>query len=111
MLREGLNGVIRDAGVPWAVYGTFSGFHIFLNPKNRAVKPDGFDPEALPYDELKGASPELSRKLKLALLVNGVDIQGRAGGLLSATHTRDDLDQTVAAFRSAVRMLKDDGDL
>ena len=110
-LRERLNGLFRDERVAWAAYGSFSGFHIFTNPKNRPIEPGRFDPAALSYEELKGFAPETARKLKLALLVNGVDIQGRPGGLASAAHGAAELDDTVAAFRRALRMLKEDGEL
>ena len=32
-LRAALNEVLAEEGVPWAVYGTYSGFHTFLNPR------------------------------------------------------------------------------
>jgi glutamate-1-semialdehyde 2,1-aminomutase len=110
-LRQRLNGLFADEGIRWAAYGTFSGFHIHMNPKKRPITPDSFDPAAVPFEELKSFAPELARKLKLALLVNGVDTQGRPGGIISAAHTPADLDETIAAFRAALRMLKDDGDL
>ncbi|HET7409094.1 MAG TPA: aminotransferase class III-fold pyridoxal phosphate-dependent enzyme, partial [Paracoccaceae bacterium] len=36
-LRDRLNAELASAGAPWAVYGTFSGFHFFLNPTGRAI--------------------------------------------------------------------------
>ncbi|MFN4090401.1 MAG: aspartate aminotransferase family protein [Alphaproteobacteria bacterium] len=110
-LRAGLNAVFAGAGIPWAAYGTFSGFHVFTNPKRRPLTPASFDPSALSFDELKGFDADLVRKLRLALMVGGVDIQGRPGGVISAAHGADELSRTVAAFRGAIRMLKEDGDL
>ncbi len=97
--------------MPWAAYGTFSGFHIFTNPEGRTVDPFGFDPAEIPFMELKSIPPEALCKLRLALLVQGVDIGGWPGGFLSSTHTEDDLATTAEAFREAVRMLKAEGEL
>ena len=42
-LRQGLNDVLTSEKLPWAVYGTSSGFHLFMNPKKRAgVSPATF---------------------------------------------------------------------
>ena len=32
-LRDALNEVLEAERVPWAAYGTYSGFHLFFNPK------------------------------------------------------------------------------
>jgi glutamate-1-semialdehyde 2,1-aminomutase len=45
------------------------------------------------------------------MLANGVDIMGAPGGLVSATHGPADVAQTLAAFRTAVRWLKAEGDV
>ena len=110
-LRASLNEVLEEEGVPWAVYGTYSGFHTFLNPRGEKIRPSAFDPTGLTLDDLKSQSKALVNKLRLALLVNGVDVNGRIGGFLSATHTEDDVAHTVDAFRQAIRMLKQEGEL
>jgi len=109
-LRDALNEMLAAEGAPWAVYGTYSGFHTFFNPTGRSVQ-RGFDPTKCSMEELKTQPKELVNKLRLALLVNGVDVGGRIGGFLSCTHTADDVAQTAAAFREAVRMLKQEGEL
>ena len=58
----------------------------------------------------KAASP-LVTKLRLALLVNGVDVNGKPGGTVSAVHTEADIAQTAEAFRAAIGMLRAEGDL
>jgi hypothetical protein len=40
-----------------------------------------------------------------------VDVNGRIGGFVSATHTADDVAHTAAAFREAVRMWRAEGEL
>ena len=110
-LRAGLNAVLEEEGVPWAVYGTFSSFHLFMNPRGRAIAPSAFDPLTLDYAELKERPPALVNKIRLGLLVNGVDIQGWPGGMTSAANTEADLPVTVDAFRETIRMLRREGEI
>ena len=50
-------------------------------------------------------------KIRLGLLVNGVDIQGWPGGMTSAVNTAADLPVTVDAFRETIRMLRREGEI
>jgi glutamate-1-semialdehyde 2,1-aminomutase len=109
LLRTALNEVLAEEGVSWSVYGTYSGFHTFLNP--RGDRPREFDPAALTLDDLQAQSKALVNRLRLALLVHGVDVNARIGGFVSATHTADDVAHTADAFRQATRMLKQEGEL
>lgn len=109
-MRDGLNDAIRDAGVPWAAYGEYSAVHVFTDPEGRGdVSPGAFDPMAVPFMELKGNNAEAVRKLRLAMLVNGVDMNGWPGGTISATHGDAELAETLAAFRTALSMLQEEG--
>jgi glutamate-1-semialdehyde 2,1-aminomutase len=111
-LRQGLNQMLAEEKMHWAAYGTFSGFHVYLNPERRAdVEPERFDPATIPYDVLKNAPQALVHKLRLALIVNGVDIPSRPGGIISACHSESDLTHTIHAFREAIRLLKADGEI
>ena len=105
-LRAALNEVLIEEDVPWAAYGTFSGFHLFLNPKGRDLRPDRFDPFALGYEELKANPPGLADRFRLAMLSNGVDFTGWPGGIASAAHGDRELADTADAFRESLRMLK-----
>ena len=97
--------------MPWAAYGTFSGVHLFTNAAGRALRPTEFDPLALPFAELKARRPELTHRLRVAMLVHGVDFNNWPGAILSAAHDDADLALTADAFRSALRLLKREGDL
>jgi glutamate-1-semialdehyde 2,1-aminomutase len=110
-LREKLNAVLDAERVKWAVYGTYSGFHLFVNPSGLDIGPYSFDPTKIPLEDMKNQPKTLVNRLRLAMLVNGVDLNPRGGGLLSCTHTADDVANTTAAFREAVRMLKQEGEL
>ncbi|MCX7382895.1 MAG: aminotransferase class III-fold pyridoxal phosphate-dependent enzyme [Alphaproteobacteria bacterium] len=110
-LRDGLNGVLSAEAVRWAVYGTTSGFHLFLNPNNRDISPGRFDPFDASFDELKSPPTKVVNRMRLAMLVNGVDLNPRLGGFTSSTHTAQDVADTVSAFRESIRMLKAEGEL
>jgi glutamate-1-semialdehyde 2,1-aminomutase len=110
-LRATLNDVIAEEGLSWAVYGESSGWHIFLNPKGRDISPKRFDPFAVTLDEYKNPPAHLTSRLRLALLVNGVDASGRLSGFTSIAHTAEDIAHTAAALRESVRMLRAEGEL
>jgi glutamate-1-semialdehyde 2,1-aminomutase len=97
--------------VPWAVYGTFSGFHLFMNPQGRALSPKTFDPLSCSMEELKGANAHTLARLRLALLVNGIDVNSRIGGFTSSTHEQSDVDHAIGAFREAIHMLRAENEL
>ena len=111
-LRAGLNEMLAAENLPWAAYGTSSGFHLFTNPNRReGIHPETFDPHSVSPEELKGGDKALVSRLRLALLVNGVDPSPRLGGFTSATHTGADIADAVAAWREAVRMLRAENEL
>lgn len=110
-LREAVNAVFADENVGWGMYGTFSGFHTFLGAPGVAVTPGAFVAETQPMTVLKSQPAKLAHRLRLALLVHGVDVNGRIGGFVSATHTADDVAHTADAFREAVRMLRTEREL
>src|SRR3546814_12356191 len=47
-LRERLNAVLKEQRVPWAFYGSFSLFHLFVQADRPVADPFAFDPLALP---------------------------------------------------------------
>jgi glutamate-1-semialdehyde 2,1-aminomutase len=110
-LRQALNEVLAETRTPWAVYGTFSGFHTFMNPANRAIDPLNFDPMSCSLEELKNQPKQLASRLRVALLVHGADTNGRIGGFTSATHTDDDIAEAAAALRGSIAMLRAEGEM
>lgn len=108
-LRDGLNRVLEDLGTGWAAYGQSSAIHIFMNASGRACEPRHFDPLSIPAEELRARPAEPLRLLRLAMLVNGVDISGWPGGVTSCAHDAAIIEETVAAWRRSLTMLKADG--
>jgi glutamate-1-semialdehyde 2,1-aminomutase len=111
-LRQRINEVFEEERLPWAAYGTFSMLHIFTNPDRVAITPTRFDPHQQPTAALTGnRQADIVHKLRLAMMTNGVDFSASPGGLVSATHGEAELDDTVAALRKTVRMLKQEGEI
>jgi glutamate-1-semialdehyde 2,1-aminomutase len=108
-LRKAMNEVLEEEGVPWAVYGEHSFFHIHSNPKGDAIRPSTFVASTLTIDALKGKNETMLGKLRLAMLNNGVDLKGWRGGIVSAAHTEADVELTLEAWRKSLRAMKDEG--
>ncbi|MFN0167868.1 MAG: aspartate aminotransferase family protein [Bryobacteraceae bacterium] len=111
-LRHEMNATLKELGVPWCVYGEFSGVHIWPNPANESVTADDILGGKVPWQRLKGAVPiELLHKIRAGFLLHAVDVAPWPGALVSGAHGEDDLDRTVTAFRAVLRMLEEEGDL
>lgn len=109
-LREGMNRVFADAGVPWAAYGQASLCYLFTNPKGREIDPLAFDPLALPWQEMTAAgSHPAAGRLRLALMNHGVDVSGKPGMIVSAVHSDDDIAETCEALRGALGDVRAEG--
>ena len=100
-------------GVAWGIYGEASTLPHLPEPESPASSTRRrFDPLKLGFDGLKGArNPDLAYRLRIAMLANGVDIMGAPGGLVSAMHGPHEVAQTLEAFRTSVRWMKEDGDI
>ncbi len=107
-----MNEVLEDEGVPWAVYGEHSFFNVFTNPVGADIKSTSFDASVAPLTWFKSDKREgLLSKLRLAMMINGVDLKSYRGGMVSAVHSKVDIADTVTAWRSSLRMLKAEGEL
>ena len=111
-LRRRINEVFEEERVPWAAYGTFSMLHIFTNPDRVSITPTRFDPHQQPTASLTGnRQADIVHKLRLAMMVNGVDLSGSPGGLVSATHDEHEMEDTLTAIRKTVGMMKQEGEI
>lgn len=111
-IRQGMRQILIEEGIPWGVYGEASSFVIFQNPAGLRLDPATFDPVQLGFKGLKGVKDNsLMHRLRIAMIANGVDIQGAPGGQVSATHGPEDVARTLDAFRTSVRWLKAEGDV
>ena len=110
LLRRRWNEVIAKAGLPWACHGSFSSFYLFLNPQGLKIDPASFDAAAHGAEIFKAKSP-LVTKLRLALLLEGIDVNGKPGGSVSAAHEVADIEHAAGALARAIDWLRAEGDL
>ena len=111
-LRQRLNEVFEEEQVPWAAYGTFSSLELFTNPEHKAITPTRFDPLGESFASLKGErNAAVVHKMRLGMMIHGVDLSSHPGGVISASHGEAELEDTVNAMRSTVRLLRAEGEL
>jgi glutamate-1-semialdehyde 2,1-aminomutase len=107
-LRRGLNEILARERVAWKIYGEHSDWKIFFGAGTPPR--DGSDQSVADVDwrRLDAKDAERSRALRQALILNGVDFNG-ARALVSTCHTDDVLDETFAAFETAIRAMREEG--
>ena len=72
------------------------------------VRAKDFNPHEWDYRRLKTASqPDLLMNLRCGMLLSGIDLPG--GGMTTAAHTDEDIQQTVAALDQTINWMKEDG--
>ena len=50
-------------------------------------------------------------KLRVGMLLHGVELFSWLGGPTSAAHTEEDLERTVTALERTIRLLREEGEL
>jgi glutamate-1-semialdehyde 2,1-aminomutase len=104
--------VFEEERVPWAAYGTFSMLELFTNPEGTRITPTKFDPLQHSFASLKGdRNAGVVHKMRLGMMVHGIDLSSHPGGVVSATHGEPELEDTVSAMRKTVRMLRSEGEI
>jgi glutamate-1-semialdehyde 2,1-aminomutase len=104
-LTRGLNDVLRATGTPGCVYGDRSAFHMLVGQAD--LSPDDAEcilERAAPA-RLSAGMGALTKKLRAALLLEGIDPSGPSGRL-STAHTEADVERTLAAFERALARLR-----
>ena len=107
-IRAKINKVFVEEDIRWACYGQFSELHFFTNPDNVALDPENFEFMEKKCDFFK-SDQEVTTKFRLALMVNGIDINGKLAGKVSAVHSEADADRTADAVRGAIDMMRSEG--
>jgi len=108
VLRHGMNETLARHKVAWKIYGEHSDWKIFFGAD--APPCDGSDQSVRDVDwrRLDAKNAEQSRALRQALILNGVDFNG-ARALVGTCHTDDVIAETLAAFDTAIRAMKEEG--
>ncbi len=109
-LRQAWNAVFAAEDLPWAAYGLTSTSYLFMNPDGLDIDPLAFDQYAHPAEAFLSTDLHPARaKLRLALMLNGVDVSSKPGAIMSAVHSDDDIAETAEAMRKSIHMLKEEG--
>jgi len=109
-LRTGLNELFEQKSVNWIAYGEFSAATILPDYDGPRPTSDDFIPYNNSLDKLdRKLDPNLTRSLRCALLLSGVDFFGGWRAMLSSTHSEADIDRTIVAYSDAIDMLRADG--
>ncbi|CAN5594444.1 aminotransferase class III-fold pyridoxal phosphate-dependent enzyme [soil metagenome] len=109
-LRSGLNSLFERMGVEGCAWGESSAFHLILGVHctNRTSgdlrQPQGIDPETLKASGKAG----MATPMTIAMTLEGVDFFN-AGGMLSVTHTADDVEVTIGAMERSIGRLRESG--
>jgi len=109
-LKNGLNELFEKMEVNWVAYGEHSGINIL--PEYDGPRPDNAD--FIPYNNSlpkldRKFDPNLSKAVRQALLLNGIDLFGGWRAMLSAVHTEADIDRTVVGVGDAIEMVRAEG--
>jgi len=109
-LRRGFNEVLVRQGVPGFAWGESSVFHIMLGWT--CTNQSGEDitiPEGVPPEVLKvGVTGAVSSALHQGMLIEGVDLF-HGGGLVSVTHSPEDIEKTLHAFDTTIARMRQEG--
>lgn len=116
LLRNRLNRLFVEQGLPWVAYTDFSMFRLiphYTGPKIDPIEASGDDNGFIPYGgdihQLEAPKPtKLVHSFRQAMLLQGVDLPG-LGGWLSCMHTEADIEHTVAAVQTALCWLGEEG--
>ena len=104
-LKVGINDIFGKMEMAGHAHGIASMIHVVMADC-------GCDRElcTMPHSQIKEAtaSPAVTA-LKRGLQNRGVDIMGRDAFLVSATHTEQEVDQTLAAFETTLADIRDEG--
>lgn len=109
-LRAGMNAILVEEGVPGAVWGESSAFHLMVGVEvSNQIAADIHTPQGVSPETLKASGHAgLGSTIQLAMALQGVDLF-HGGGMFSIAHTQADVDNTIDAFDRVITRLKNDG--
>lgn len=107
-LKKGLNAVFERLGITGHAHGVSSIVHINIGfdcPCDRELC-------TMSHEQIYATMPsDRTRQFRMAMLVNGVDMMGGRGFLVSAAHREQDIEFAVEAFEQSLLDVKQEGGL
>ncbi|MBM3924932.1 MAG: aminotransferase class III-fold pyridoxal phosphate-dependent enzyme [SAR202 cluster bacterium] len=101
-LRKGLNEVFSKMEVPGVAHGVSSLVLIAFGVESDPEEVWKVSSEKLHHGAKAGALPNF----KKSMINNGVDIMGGRGFIVSAVHTKKDVEKTVGAFEKTLSAMR-----
>ena len=111
LLRRSWDEVLERLGIAGYVYGPASTFHVYFETDRARLASSRHrrDLQTTDAKVLKGMPARLVDQYQRHLRYRGVDIMSSTGGILSASHTDQDIVQATAAFEATVAALRLEG--
>ena len=108
-LKRQLNEMFAARDFDWVCYGDFSLLHLLPDYKGPRPDNDDFIPHDGSVAKLDGdKNAGRTHSFRQAMLLNGMDLPG-LGLFLTACHTKQDIEKTVAATERAIVALRANG--
>lgn len=107
LLRSGFNEILERHEIAGFAYGPSSIFHVYFEQDAARAKAAGSlkDLHTTNATKLKGLPTSLTAEYTRHLRHNGVDLMSGTGGVVSAAHSKEDVERTVEAFEKTVLRL------
>ena len=110
-LQTAFNDVLERQGIAGYVYGPCSTIHVYFETDPQRIA-DASSRDGLRTTDpkrIKGMPSELITEYQRHLRFHGVDIMSSTGGVVSAAHTEQDVDEATEAFEKTVLALRELG--
>jgi glutamate-1-semialdehyde 2,1-aminomutase len=105
-LKDGLNEAFIQNEVTGHAHGISSIVHLNLGADCNCDRELCTMPYQQIYDTMPASKP---RAIRQAMLVNGVDLMGGRGFIVSSAHDEDVVDRTIEAFSQSLKDLRSEG--
>ena len=97
ILRDGLNELIRVAGIAGCAYGDRSIVHVLLGEAGERLKISGGDPTELSPRGALAINPDLLSGWRTACMYHGLDLMGPTM-MVSSVHTGEVVEESLSRF-------------
>lgn len=106
-LRAAWDEVLARHDIAGYVYGPASTFHVYFETDAERIQTatERNDLQTSDPAQLKGMPGGLITAYQRSLRFHGVDIMSSTGGVLSAAHTEQDIEDATAAFEQTIQFL------
>lgn len=108
-LRDGMERILNEEGIAAYAYGEASVFHVHLRPAELGPVKSRDVLRTTDAAILKGVAGKVIAAYQNQLRLRGMDLLSYNGGVTSSAHAEADIDESLDAFRGAVRALAQDG--